>query len=73
MDTKLVLQIVHWVALLSGAVVSGAAAFTSDVKLAPYALAAISVAQIIHKFADAVDKQDTVEKAVSAAASQIKL
>ena len=73
MNTKLVLQIVHWVSLLSGAVASGAAVFTSDVKLAPYALTAISVSQVIHKFADAADHKDTLAKAVEAATSQIKL
>lgn len=72
MNSKLFFQIIHWMSLLSGAVVSGAAAFYGDPHMAPYALTAISVAQIVHKFADIADHQDTLSKAISEAAKQIK-
>lgn len=72
MNTKLILQAIHWCSLLSGAAVGLASAFTGDTKLAPMALVVISVAQVVHKFADAADHKDTLEQAISTVISQIK-
>jgi hypothetical protein len=61
-------NILHWILIASGVAISIATAVmgSPDVKLAGYAATVLSIAQVIHKFADANENKATVVAAVSA-------
>jgi hypothetical protein len=73
MKTKNVVNLVHWTSLGSAAVVSAATVFSGDPKFGSVALALISISQVVHKFADALENKDTLEQAVAKTAASIKL
>ena len=62
------INILHWILIGSGAVVSIATAIAGspDVRLAGYAATVLSIAQVIHKFADANENKAAVTAAVAA-------
>ena len=62
------INILHWILIGSGVVISIATAVAGspDVKLAGYAATVLSIAQIIHKFADANENKATVAASVAA-------
>ena len=64
-------NLAHWVFVISGVVASGLAVV--DPKDVPWAVAVISVAQVVHKFADSVQHKATLETAVVQAAQSIIL
>lgn len=67
-------NILHWILIASGVVISVATAVTGspDVKLAGYAATVLSIAQVIHKFADANENKATVVAAVAAVKPEVK-
>ena len=68
MNKLSLVNVLHWVLVGSGVLISVATAVmgSPDVKLAGYAATVLSVAQVIHKFADAQQSKATVATAVAA-------
>lgn len=68
MNNKNIVNYIHWTAIISGMLASIAtvAVGSNDVRIAGVAAVILSISQAVHKFADSLDHQDTLDKAVQA-------
>lgn len=71
-DQAEIVKIIHWIAVGSAAVLAAFTAISGDVKNVAWVALAISIAQIVHKFSDALDHQQTLATALAAVAPDVE-